>query len=329
MILWRRKSEGFEWHKHVRTTIRIRREHRRQQLEEARAYALEGLKSAGRAGLAVVGAWLSLIGRLVMSAGHFVGRLARSAANSFQSGILRLIEGLPAVWEGARLYASQALAAAWRIIRRSAEVGAYALLWTSKAVAEIASHGLSAFGAIFSASLVRACGPIQSRGVQPLLIIVGAIATVAALVRLVSAGLSADAILTLVIGLASLLTAALPRLLGVSTTTSESWGAHPQPAWQGGRLTIPRPSIPDPECPDGRGHSCSRPRRNGCGGRWMDDLAGSEPTGDRHRFDESVRPNRHWPGRGRHWRHPAHQWHGNPPRRDRGARSRTTLLDSR
>nr|PZN78291.1 MAG: hypothetical protein DIU57_15940 [Pseudomonadota bacterium] len=246
MILWRRKSEGFEWHKHVRTTIRIRREHRRQQLEEARAYALEGLKSAGRAGLAVVGAWLSLIGRLVMSAGHFVGRLARSAANSFQSGILRLIEGLPAVWEGARLYASQALAAAWRIIRRSAEVGAYALLWTSKAVAEIASHGLSAFGAIFSASLVRACGPIQSRGVQPLLIIVGAIATVAALVRLVSAGLSADAILTLVIGLASLLTAALPRLLGVSTTTGESWSAHAQQAWQGGRLTIPRPSIPIP-----------------------------------------------------------------------------------
>src|SRR5690606_20198489 len=79
MIRWRRKTDGFEWHKHVRTTIRIRREHRRQRIEEARLLALEGMKEAGRAGVAVGSSWLS-----------FVDRLVRSAAYSLQSGVRRL-----------------------------------------------------------------------------------------------------------------------------------------------------------------------------------------------------------------------------------------------
>src|SRR5690606_11780218 len=52
MFGWRRKSDGFEWHEHVRTTIRIRREDRRRRIDEARALAAEGLSSAGRAGMA-------------------------------------------------------------------------------------------------------------------------------------------------------------------------------------------------------------------------------------------------------------------------------------
>ena len=88
MIRWRRKTDGFEWHKHVRTTIRIRREHRRQRIEEARLLALEGMKEAGRAGVAVGSSWLS-----------FVDRLVRSAAYSLQSGVRRLIDSIPAAWE--------------------------------------------------------------------------------------------------------------------------------------------------------------------------------------------------------------------------------------
>ena len=235
MIRWRRKTDGFEWHKHVRTTIRIRREHRRQRIEEARLLALEGMKEAGRAGVAVGSSWLS-----------FVDRLVRSAAYSLQSGVRRLIDGLPAVWERVQFYTSRGLAAAWRFICRSVEMGAYALLRISRATAQTAGRGLSASGAMLGTSLLRACGPIQSRGVQPLLVLVGVVATVAALVRLVSAGFSADAALTLVIGLASLLAAALPRLLGVEIARDDHWNAPAQPALQRGRPAISWPSIPMP-----------------------------------------------------------------------------------
>lgn len=39
---WRRKDEGFEWHKYVRTTIALRREHRREKAEEIKRSVEDG-----------------------------------------------------------------------------------------------------------------------------------------------------------------------------------------------------------------------------------------------------------------------------------------------
>ncbi|HWV82017.1 MAG TPA: thermonuclease family protein [Hyphomicrobiaceae bacterium] len=39
---WRRKSEGFEWHKYVKTTIAVRREQRRERAEEIKRSAQDG-----------------------------------------------------------------------------------------------------------------------------------------------------------------------------------------------------------------------------------------------------------------------------------------------
>jgi len=49
----RKRQDGFEWRKYVRTTILIRREKRRQRIDDARIAAIDGLKDAGRKGAAV------------------------------------------------------------------------------------------------------------------------------------------------------------------------------------------------------------------------------------------------------------------------------------
>jgi endonuclease YncB( thermonuclease family) len=49
MSAWRRKPEGFEWHKYIRTTIKVRREARRQKVVEARQAAGEQMGAAGAA----------------------------------------------------------------------------------------------------------------------------------------------------------------------------------------------------------------------------------------------------------------------------------------
>ena len=49
MIGWRRRPDGFDWHKYVRTTIKLRREQRREKLEEIGRVAVKQAKVAGNA----------------------------------------------------------------------------------------------------------------------------------------------------------------------------------------------------------------------------------------------------------------------------------------
>ena len=70
MLRWKRRNDGFEWQKHVRTTLRIRRENRRRQMHEAGEAAVEGLKlgavavARGSRWSAVTG-WRLLVATLV------------------------------------------------------------------------------------------------------------------------------------------------------------------------------------------------------------------------------------------------------------------------
>ncbi|MFM1813619.1 MAG: hypothetical protein RLZ98_314 [Pseudomonadota bacterium] len=48
----RKKNDGFEWHRYVRTTIKLRREDRRRRIAEAKGAAAVGLKQAGAHGAA-------------------------------------------------------------------------------------------------------------------------------------------------------------------------------------------------------------------------------------------------------------------------------------
>jgi endonuclease YncB( thermonuclease family) len=52
MFGWRKKNQGFEWHQYVRTTIKHRRDDRRQRVEKVKKDAIDGVKGAGKAGVA-------------------------------------------------------------------------------------------------------------------------------------------------------------------------------------------------------------------------------------------------------------------------------------
>src|SRR5262245_65742172 len=95
----RNKPDGFEWHKYIRTTVRVRREQRRERVLEARRAAAQQASAAGvalaqgsraagaaawtgaRAGLGVAGlaapaAWNLAVGGLGL-AGRKLAILAR------------------------------------------------------------------------------------------------------------------------------------------------------------------------------------------------------------------------------------------------------------
>ncbi len=59
MAWWRKKSDGFDWHAYVRTTIKLRREERRERLENIRGAMAERAgqaRDAVAAGSAAAGA---------------------------------------------------------------------------------------------------------------------------------------------------------------------------------------------------------------------------------------------------------------------------------
>jgi endonuclease YncB( thermonuclease family) len=87
---WRRKSDGFEWHEYVRTTIKLRREARRNRADELRRQAAGGARDAGRAarrGMAGGIRWLRrganiLARRLGLALGRCAGGVARMAGGA-------------------------------------------------------------------------------------------------------------------------------------------------------------------------------------------------------------------------------------------------------
>jgi endonuclease YncB( thermonuclease family) len=91
-MLWRRKSEGFEWHKYVRTTIKLRRRDRRRRIARAQQAAVDGLKDAGQA--AVEG--LKDVGRASAAAGSSgisaAGRIGMVGMQLGFAGLRRLAD---------------------------------------------------------------------------------------------------------------------------------------------------------------------------------------------------------------------------------------------
>lgn len=83
---WRKKDEGFEWKDYVRTTILIRRNERRQKVEEAKQAAIFGVKQAGRKGADAGVAGVEAVGRAGKAAGAALGRGGRAAGSAVGSG---------------------------------------------------------------------------------------------------------------------------------------------------------------------------------------------------------------------------------------------------
>lgn len=87
MLGWRRRNQGFEWRQYVRTTILLRRERRKERLEEVRHAAVEGLQNAGRRGVEAGSAG-------IVSAGGWLRRGLRQGGNGLKVGLAAAGRGI-------------------------------------------------------------------------------------------------------------------------------------------------------------------------------------------------------------------------------------------
>lgn len=108
MFGWRKKDEGFEWHKYVRTTIKLKRADRRRRIAEAQDAAAVGLKQAGRHSIAAGQSLVALIWHWLVN-GFFVVTSAIRAAALF-------------LWDCLRAAGRAVAAAGWRTARAASEL---------------------------------------------------------------------------------------------------------------------------------------------------------------------------------------------------------------
>jgi endonuclease YncB( thermonuclease family) len=110
MIAWRKKPEGFEWHRYIRTAVKVRRENRRRRIDDARQAAAQQLGAAGAA-LAAGSKAAGAAARDGARAGLGVaGQAAQGAGNAAAAWARRMLRWLGA----AALVVMQKLAVALR-----------------------------------------------------------------------------------------------------------------------------------------------------------------------------------------------------------------------
>lgn len=90
-MFWRKKGDGFDWHKHVRTTIKIRREARRQKIDDVVDLAVGGIKGAGQAGVAASTSGLDAVSRAVSAPFLWLGRAVAAALEWLSGALTRLL----------------------------------------------------------------------------------------------------------------------------------------------------------------------------------------------------------------------------------------------
>ena len=83
---WRKPADNFEWREYVRTTILVRRNERRQKVEDAKQAALDGVKHAGQKGVDASAASLEAAGRASKAAASAIGRGGSAAGSAALHG---------------------------------------------------------------------------------------------------------------------------------------------------------------------------------------------------------------------------------------------------
>lgn len=105
MLGWLRRKEGFEWHRYVRTTIKLRREDRRRKAEAAGEAIVQQGRSAARGALGAIGSGASALARPLAQLGRraFAGTssgrgavagLLRRTGDVLASPLVRLFAGI-------------------------------------------------------------------------------------------------------------------------------------------------------------------------------------------------------------------------------------------
>lgn len=225
---WRRKNEGFEWHKYVRTTIALRREHRREKAQELKRSAADGAARAAesaarmaRQGASAAGdgarrasistgrglrSFIAAAGRgaqnALISTGRGVGIAAAATANALRRAVSASGRGLSvggrAGWAGAGV-AGRGFIAGTVVV----------LAWIG---AGLGVAGRKASGGI--AELSRPLVDLLGRpGVSGPLLLAGGVALLSGVGRpFLSGGVDREAILAATVGVLLLLAGLVPRL---------------------------------------------------------------------------------------------------------------------
>jgi endonuclease YncB( thermonuclease family) len=134
MFAWRKKPErGFEWHTYIRTTIKVRRDARRQRIADARRAAGQQMQAAGVAlaagsraagGAARDGAWAGFgtLGLVLQAVWSFLVHVLGTLARLIVEAVARPNIGVPVALAGA--VACGAAIGRWRILGLDREAAA-------------------------------------------------------------------------------------------------------------------------------------------------------------------------------------------------------------
>ena len=224
-----KKAEGFEWHRYVRTTIKLKREARREKVDRFKRSAAEGAKAAGEVAgsMAKEGAQQFAAGARV--AGGAAGFMARASARHTAWGarVAGTAAGAMAIAGAAWVattgrWLGRNLAHAMRAGARGGGALAGAVAALARTTGSLAGRGSMA---VLRSNAMRPVLDVLGRpGVSTPLALAGAIALLAGLVRpILGFGLDTETGIALLFGLLCLLAAYGPRnLLGM---------APPLPAW--------------------------------------------------------------------------------------------------
>lgn len=185
MFGWWKKSEGFEWREYVRTTILVRRQKRRERIEDAKQAAVAGLKEAGRAGAAQL-----------KDAGK------AGAAGLKKAGKAGAVAGASGL---SRLSAAS--------LRGLARLGPLSLT-----VLSAVGRAPGRLGAVVRPALLP-CGRALARSnLRGPILLMGIVGAAGATARLYTNGLDTEAMIAGAVGMAGLLLGALPTLLGLDAS---------------------------------------------------------------------------------------------------------------
>lgn len=110
-MFWRKKGDGFDWHKHIRTTIKIRREARRQKIDDVVDMAVGGLKGAGQASVAAGSSGFDALSRAISTPFAWLGGAITVALEFFSSMMSRGLAPLGKLMERPGLAPTLGLAA--------------------------------------------------------------------------------------------------------------------------------------------------------------------------------------------------------------------------
>lgn len=184
MGLWRKKNDGFEWSDYVRTTILLRRQERRQKIEDVKAAALDGAIKGGKRGIDAAAAGVDAAQKGVGTAATWTLERLRAA---FQWG-----------WSQVRLGTRQAAGLA---------LGAMAagIAWLRPRLANASAHLKEGVGPLTE--------PLRRPQFRLPVTIIALVSTVGSVLRFATHGLDHQALIAGGIALVAGLLAAAPHLL--------------------------------------------------------------------------------------------------------------------